>query len=144
MKGVIQRLPQHEECTVGGLAIDGRFQCFSLEDVHRDVKVIGKTRIPAGTYDIKLRAEGGMHEKYAALYPDHRGMLWLQNVPGFEWVYLHVGNTDHDTDGCILLGDSAQAVGRVGDSVVAYRRVYALISNAVLAGEPVSLLVHDA
>lgn len=143
MNLLLQRLPQHADCTLGGLSVDGRFQAFTLEDINRDVKVIGKTRIPAGTYDVKLRTEGGMHEKYLALYPEHRGMLWLQAVPGFEWVYLHVGNTPENTDGCVLLGDSAQAMGRVSDSVLAYRRVYALVSNAILAGEPTSITVKD-
>lgn len=143
MKLLLQRLPQHAECTLGGLSVDGLFQCFALEDVHRDVKVIGKTRIPAGTYDIKLRAEGGMHERYVALYPEHRGMLWLQDVPGFEWVYLHTGNSQDDTDGCILLGDTALATGRVIESVKAYRRVYGVVSNAILAGEPTTIAVED-
>jgi hypothetical protein len=108
------------------------------------VKVPGETRIPAGTYQIKLRPEGGMNAKYAARFPaDHRGMLWLQDVPGFEWVYIHIGNTDDDTLGCILVGDTANIEGTLARSEQAYRRIYGTISNAILAGEPVSITVED-
>ena len=76
--------------------------CFTLEDQRRlGEKVAGETSIPLGTYEIKLRTEGGMHEKYLRQFMElpHQGMLHLQNVPDFEWVYLHIGNTDDDTLG---------------------------------------------
>ena len=68
-------------------------------------------------------------------------MLHLKDVPGFEGVMIHVGNTDRDTAGCILVGDMAIASGELGQSVVAYRRIYGMIANAILAGEPVSITV---
>lgn len=132
-----------DACVLGGLAIDGRFQCFTLEDPPHAVKVAGITGIPAGQYAIKLRTEGRLHEEYAARFPEHRGMLWLQNVPNFEWIYLHAGNTPENTDGCPLLGDTLRAAGRVDDSVQAYRRVYGVVSNAILAGEPVTIDVEN-
>lgn len=143
MNLLLQRLPQHTDCTLGGLSVDGRFQCFTLEDIHQDVKVPGKTRIPAGAYSMLLRTAGAMHAEYAGRFSDHRGMLWLQNVPDFEWVYLHCGNTAADTAGCILLGDTLRAAGRVEDSVQGYRRVYGIVANAILAGEPVTITVED-
>lgn len=143
MNLLLERAWTVAEATLGGLTVDDRFQCFSLEDVGRAVKIPGETRIPAGEYEIKLRTEGRVHEKYAQLYPEHRGVLWLQDVPGFEWIYIHVGNTKEDTDGCILLGDTLLAAGRLADSVVAYRRVYGIVSNAILAGELVVIRVED-
>jgi hypothetical protein len=140
----VQRFPSLEDSTIGGASIDGRFCCFTLEDERREVKVPGETRIPAGTYQIKLRTEGGMHTKYAARFPaDHRGMLWLQDVPGFEWIYLHCGVTDDHTNGCILVADTANIEGTLARSEQAYRRIYGTISNAILAGEPVSITVED-
>lgn len=123
--------------------MDGRFECFALEDERRDIKVAGETRIPPGLYQIKLRPAGGMHERYKARFDDHHGMLWLQNVPGFEWVYIHIGNTDDETAGCILVGDQAFANLMLGQSVAAYRRVYRRCSLALLAGENVEILIED-
>jgi hypothetical protein len=144
MKLRLARFPSLDDSTLGGLSIDGRFCCFTLEDEGREVKVPGETRIPAGTYDIKLRAEGKLHAKYVAKFPaEHRGVLWLQDVPGFEWVYIHVGNTDDDTLGCILVGDAALSHGELGQSVQAYRRLYGQVANAILAGEPTSITVED-
>ena len=44
------------------------FECYTLEDEYRDVKVMGETCIPEGTYDVKFRKEGGFHSRYSAKY----------------------------------------------------------------------------
>ena len=144
----VLRYSSQDETTLGLLFGDGQFLCYSLEDEARAVKVAGETRIPAGKYDITLRTVGGKHAKYAARFPDiHKGMLWVRNVPGFEYILIHVGNTDDDTEGCLLLGDSStQNVsheGSIGASVNAYKRVYPLIANRLAAGEKVTITVID-
>lgn len=139
----LSRFADLADSTIGALYIDGRFDCFSLEDQAQQVKVKGETRIPSGVYTVKLRTEGQLNEKYAGKFPEHRGMLWLQDVPGFEWIYIHVGNTDDHTAGCILVGDTAHAHGELAQSTLAYRRIYGRISNAILAGEPVEISVED-
>lgn len=142
------RFSSGPESTLGALFADGKFVCFSLEDEYRKVKVPGETRIPAGTYEIKLRSIGGMHFKYAARFADfHQGMLWLQDVPGFEWIYLHCGNTDADTAGCILVGDgiheNVTTRGYLNGSVSAYERIYKPIARAIKDGERVMIEVRD-
>ncbi len=91
-------------CTIGDLLIDGEFFCHSLEDLPRPVKVKGETRIPEGLYDVLLTVSPAVNS----------GKLWspignelplLVNVPGFDGVRIHAGNTDKNTQGCILLGD---------------------------------------
>lgn len=108
-----------------------KFLCFTMEDQPNEPKVPGETRIPAGRYQIKLRSEGGMHGRYSAKFPWHQGMLWLQDVPDFTFVYIHYGNYEKDTDGCILIGDGAQSNvlddGMVMSSVAAYTRLYDLL-----------------
>lgn len=124
----IELLPQ----STLGILLDGddNFLCFTLEDTVRekDKKVKGATAIPTGTYRVSLRAAGGMHQRYSERFKDiHNGMLWVRDVPGFEWIYLHVGNTIADTDGCILVGDGTNFVNGeriLLSSVQAYRRVY--------------------
>lgn len=138
------RFASLEESTLGALHIENRFVCFSLEDQRQEVKVPGETRIPAGNYGITLRTQGGMSPKYASKFPEHRGMLWLRDVPGFEYIYIHVGVDDDDSAGCILVGDTAHVAGTLERSAVCYRRVYAQVSNAILAGEPVVISVQDS
>jgi hypothetical protein len=122
--------------------------CFALEDERRHTKVPGETCIPTGTYELKLRTEGGMHQRYLERYGDrHKGMLWLQNVENFQFVYIHIGNTDDDTQGCILPGkvpliypDGEFHVGRSGD---AYWEIYEEIAPALIAGEKVVIHVTE-
>jgi len=137
MKLRLERLTSDGDSTLGILSQDGRFVCFTLEDEFRTQKVAGETRIPAGTYDVELRDEGGLTQKYASRYPGiHRGMLWLRDVDGFEYIYIHVGNRDEDTEGCILVGDTAVATRgdmMVGSSRTAYTRLYPTWANAAEA-----------
>jgi len=139
----LSRFADLADATLSALYIDGRFCCFGLEDQAQPVKVAGETRIPAGVYRLALRTVGPTHEKYASKFPEHRGMLHLLNVPNFEYVLIHIGNTDRDSAGCILVGDTAHAHGELGQSTLAYRRMYGIVSNAILAGEPVEISVED-
>jgi len=126
-----------------------KFLCYTLEDEYREEKVSGETRIPAGTYRITLRTTGGFHGRYVKKYGDmHKGMLWVRDVPGFEYILIHTGNTDEHTAGCLLVGDSQQANfgssdGMVGSSVNAYKRIYPPIAKALEEEESVSITYVD-
>jgi len=111
-----------------------QFLSFTLEDEYRTQKLRGETRIPAGTYQINLRNEGGLTRKYAGRFPNiHKGMLWLRDVPNFKFIYIHVGNRDEDTEGCILVGDTADSNvdgdGMIGSSRAAYKRIYPMLAK---------------
>lgn len=126
-----------------------RFLCYTLEDEHREKKVKGETRIPAGTYRITLRKTGGFHGRYLAKYGDmHKGMLWVRDVPGFEYILIHTGNTDEHTAGCLLVGDSQQtnfgsSNGFVGSSVSAYKSIYPSIAEALENDQDVFITYID-
>lgn len=144
MELLLSRFSGEDESTLGLLfAVSEigfkRFLCFTLEDQFNDPKVPGETRIPEGRYKIELRTEGGMHERYSDRFGSlHKGMLWLQDVPDFTFVYIHYGNYDDETEGCILVGDGAQSNliedGMVTSSVAAYKRLYREIVGAVADG----------
>lgn len=132
----VQRQIVSPNSTIGHLVVRNK-ECFTLEDPIRKIKVHGATAIPAGQYVLKLRREGSMDLRYAARFGNwHRGMLWLQDVPHFEYVYLHIGNSPDDTEGCILVGSS---VGRdfISGSEIAYREIYPIIADAIEAGDEV-------
>jgi len=135
----VLRFSSQEDSTLGMLfdVTDGRkFLCFTLEDEARDEKVMGETRIPAGTYKIKLRKEGGYHNRYVTKFGSmHKGMIHVQDVPGFTYILWHTGNTDEHTNGCLLFGDTSQQniskEGFIGASTDAYKRVYPSIAEAL-------------
>lgn len=131
------------ESTIGKMFVNGTFECYTLEDTFNEPKVWGKTRIPDGTYEIKLRDVGGMTKKYASRYANHRGMLWLQNVDNFEWVYIHTGNNEEHTDGCILVGDILKSEGKqaIYKSRPAYQRLYKQVLEAMDNGEDITIEV---
>lgn len=127
--------------TIGHLEIEDDI-VWTLEDAKREHKVYGETRIPAGCYKLDLRTEGGMNDRYMKRFPDmHQGMVWLRHVPLFEFVYIHIGNSPRDTEGCILVG-LAKDEDRIVSSTVAYRSVYPRIAELILNGG-CCLIIHD-
>ena len=152
MKLEVLRFSSENDSTNGLLfdVTDGRrFLCYTLEDEHRDVKKYGETRVPAGEYRITLRTVGGFHGRYLKKYGEmHKGALWVRDVPNFEYILIHTGNTDEHTAGCLLLGNSQQtnfgdSNGFVGSSVDAYKRVYPPIAAALESGEQVTITYTD-
>lgn len=105
--------PSGPKATIGELSIDGVKFCDTLEDVVREVegpvaqwKIAGNTAIPGGEYSVLLtfsqRAKDG---HLWTPNPDYK-LPQLLAVPGFDGVRIHAGNTDADTEGCILVGEA--------------------------------------
>ena len=143
-----------EKDSTSGLLFDitdgnRKFLAYTLEDEYREEKEMHETRIPAGTYNITLRTVGGFHTRYTEKYGDmHKGMLWVRDVPGFEYILIHTGNTDEHTSGCLLLGDTQtnnqiKEDGFIGSSVQAYKRVYPPIAKVLEEGGVVNITYTD-
>lgn len=152
MKYEVLRISSDKDSTSGLLfEIEGNkrtFLAYTLEDEQRDVKVWGETRIPAGTYKLGLRTEGGFHNRYKSKYTFHKGMIHVLDVPGFEYILWHTGNTDENTAGCLLLGNTQTnnriaKDGFVGNSVDAYKFVYPRVAAAIEAGLDVKVEYID-
>lgn len=152
MKVTLHRRHENPLSTVGEMNVDGiPTNICTLEDAFHKIKIHGSTRIPAGVYKLKLRDAGGVHEKYSDRFGAmHKGMIWLQDVPGFEWIYVHCGNEVGETDGCILVGtyanrpkDETKDAWTIGGSEKAYRLIYPPIAAAIAHGVDVSLEVLD-
>ena len=100
----VARYEHNERCTVGRMSIDGEYECFTLEDVVREVtgqpvaawKIPGETAIPAGVYPVVLT----WWPKFKRFTPS------VINVPGFSGIRIHSGNRDTDTEGCVLVGQT--------------------------------------
>lgn len=119
------RIWPSEDFTIGYMTFDGKEECFTLEDEGRNIKVPGETRIFAGRYPVKLRyVDSPMTLKYRKNFPWFDFHLQIMDVPNFEYVYIHIGNTDEHTDACVLVGETADKNGFIGRSKVAYEKLY--------------------
>lgn len=135
----LKRFDKKSDYTKGLLYIDGNFECFTLEDEEREVKVKHETAIPEGRYEVKLRTVGGFHSRYSKRFPDlHKGMLELQDVPDFKYILIHIGNTEKNTSGCILVGESTNSTKEtIERSKLAYIAMYERIIKAFERNEKV-------
>jgi hypothetical protein len=74
-------------------------------------------------------------------------MLWVRDVPGFEYILIHIGNDDDDSAGCLLVGDSqTQNItkrGFIGASTDAYKRIYPPIADVLVNGGQVTITYKD-
>ena len=138
MKITVDRFLSDSDSTVSRVSIDGSHECFGLEDEYREEKVPAETRIPAGTYTVGVRTVGGFHPRYSRRFPDiHKGMLHILDVPDFEYILIHCGNTDENTAGCLLVGASVITTPgdmSIGSSAVAYKKFYPKVIDAAIEG----------
>jgi hypothetical protein len=116
---VVKRLYKGENSVIGEMTVDGIFECFTLEDVERPVKIKGETAIPKGTYKVIINQSN----RFKRLLP------LLLNVPGFEGVRIHSGNTNHNTEGCILVGQTRHKEF-IGQSRKAFNKLFAKMQKA--------------
>ena len=115
--------------TISKLSIDGKQFCFCLEDAVRPVKIMGKTAIPEGTYGVVLYTS-----------PKHGLVPLLVGIPDFAYVEIHPGNSNLDSEGCILPGMTF-TTDWVSSSVQAFTALFAKIKGAIDNGDTVSITV---
>lgn len=148
MKLILERNWSKETYTIGKLYyIDEdtqakRFICDTLEDADRrltddmtieaikKLKVYAETAIPTGTYQVSLNVVSPKYSK-RKYYKDLCGgkVPRLLNVKGYDGVLIHIGNTNKDTAGCILVGEN-KVKGRVINSTKAFEKLYKILKSA--------------
>ena len=135
MKLILKRIAIRQTYTIGKLYIDDVYFCDTIEDTVRDInkngkfdngekKVHSKTAIPYGTYEIKWT--------YSPRFKKYTPQL--MNVPSFEGIRIHAGNTSSDTEGCLILGENKQ-VGKVLNSRATINKFYPIIKEACSKGK---------
>ena len=130
MKIEVKRIAKKSTYTIGRMYIEGKYFCDTLEDKDRlltqntplstimSVKMPGSTAIPTGTYKVIVN----MSPKFK------RNLPRLIDVPGFEGILIHRGNTDKDSAGCILVGEN-KIVGKVINSTVYEKKLVNILQN---------------
>ena len=123
--------------TIGRLFVDGVEECDTLEDIVRPagVKIPKETAIPAGRYKVVI----DFSERF------QRPMMHLLDVPMFTGIRIHAGNTDRDTEGCLLTGKADRIRGTIegGTSVRALDRLYNKVQKALDRKEEVWITIHN-
>lgn len=121
--------------TFGELYVNDVRYCWTLEDTLRPpgVKVPKKTAIPFGIYPVTI----GWSPRFQRLMPR------VEAVPGFVGILVHNGNTEADTDGCILVGEE-RTEATIERSRAALRRVMHALNTAKARGERTTLEIVSA
>lgn len=142
MKLLLKRVTKSKDFTLGELYINGKLFCYTCEDTDRGLrqsmpletiqklKVKSVTCIPYGKYKVTLDVVSPKYSnpKYKWAAKVGAKIPRLLNVPGYEGVLIHVGNTAKDTDGCVLVGFTKTKNG-VGRSTDCFLTLYDILSE---------------
>lgn len=149
MELVIDRKWKKDEYTISNLYVDGSKVCNVIEDKDRGLdqnmpldeikklKVYGKTAIPTGRYKVVFAASNRFGNSSYAM---NKLIPYVQNVKGFSDIRMHAGNTDKDTEGCLLLGKN-DVVGKVTNSQYWCKKVFERMYLAWCNGATIWLTV---
>lgn len=106
MELIVKRMLDTHSETLDILFVEGK-ACFqALEDTFRHEKIEGETRIPAGRYPVTLCTKSAKAKHYKKKF-GIEGIPSIDNVPGFDLIRIHIGNSKKDTEGCLLVGESS-------------------------------------
>ena len=151
---LLKRIAKKNGYTIGKLSINGKYFCDTLEDSDRGLdssmpldvlkhkKLAHITAIPTGRYQVVMNVVSPRLSKSKFYKQFGEGRVpRLLNVPAFEGILIHCGNTAKDTDGCILVGKNSQ-VGMVLDSKITYSNLYPLLEAAYKHNERIFITVE--
>ena len=133
MELTLKRNPTRDTYTSGTLYNGAQKLCYTLEDAVRARKIKGQTAIPSGRYRVAITPSQRFKQR----------MPLLLNVPEFEGIRIHPGNTDKDTSGCILVGFE-RAGATISRSREAYRALFDVLDEVLERGEAVWLTIINA
>ncbi len=154
MKLLVERKWKKEGYTIGKIYVDDVFFCNTLEDKDRgltstmslteikNLKLKGETAIPTGTYNILMNVVSPKYSKSAWYVKNCNGarMPRLENVPDYEGVLIHAGNSAKDTEGCVLVGKN-DVVGMVTKSKEYFLQLYNKMCAAYKKGEKITITI---
>ena len=136
MELLLERYDFQEKSTIGKLYINAVFFCYTLEDIDRKLENGGIkqdhiTAIPRGLYQVII----DMSTRFKKLMPH------ILNVPQFEGIRIHSGNSDIDTEGCIILGQNPKD-DWISNSRDTFNQFFTQLQSAINNKEKVTILVR--
>lgn len=151
MELVLNRILKTNDYTIGELSVDGKYLCDTIEDAVRPLpescpntpkgiackckeKVYGKTAVPVGTYKVKL----GYSNRFRRILPQ------VLDVPHFLGILIHTGNSNKDTEGCIIVGTwDGKTENWVSNSRVAFNKLMPLLRDATDKNEEITITINN-
>lgn len=139
MKLELKRGIKTPRYTIGRLYIDGKYFCDTLEDTDRGLKqsdslvvikskkIYGETAIPTGTYKVTLDIVSPKFKTKSWAQFCNGKLPRLLNVPSYEGVLMHVGNSERDSLGCLLIGK--QSGDKLINSVATFQQLYNILKQ---------------
>jgi len=128
--------------SIGLLYERNKLECYTIEDAERNKKIWGETAIWKGNYRLLLREElTPLTIKYRDRFPWFTWHIEITGVKDFDNTYVHVGNDEDDTEGCVCVGSKVYRDVRIEDSVKAFERFYKKVQPRLLVGQEVWLRV---
>ena len=154
MEILIKRIAKRETYTIGKMYINNKYVCDTREDTDRVLaqsmsvteiaskKIKHRTAIPTGTYTITMNVRSNRYSK-SKWYVDFCNAMMPRfiNVPGYDGILIHPGNTDKDTSGCILVGKNT-IVGKLTESRATFKKLYPMLKDAANKGEKISVTIQ--
>ena len=153
MKILVKRTYKKTNYTIGNLYINDQWFCNTMEDVDKgltqsqpssyiyNVKRCGDVAIPAGTYNIDMDTVSPKYSKREKYKSIDGKLPRLEDVPGFEGILIHCGNTHEDSKGCILVGKN-KLKGRVCKSTTTFFNLYKILQDAKNKGEEITITIE--
>ena len=148
MELLLTRNWKKPEYTIGRLYVNGVKFCETLEDKVRELgkdgkgKIKGMTAIPAGRYRVRMDVVSPKY-KSRSQYKFCEGRVpRLVDVPFYDGILIHIGNTAADTEGCLLVGEN-KAKGKVINSTATFKRLWAKLEEAYKKGEEIWIEIRD-
>lgn len=155
MNIIVKRVAKKASYTIGKMYINGVYFCDTCEDTDRWLtqymslaeikrkKIYSRTAIPTGTYNVTMNVVSPRFSKrdFYKKNCDGGRVPRLLNVPGFDGVLIHVGNSAADSNGCLLVGKNSQ-VGKVLNSTNTFLALYKKLKEASLKGEKITITIQ--
>lgn len=142
MNLILKRKHFLSHTTIGELYVNEAFCCYILEDIDRNLdqgmdletikkeKIYSQTAIPTGKYIVDITHS----QRYC------KPMPIVLNVPGYEGIRIHPGNTDKDTSGCLIPGSKFDLTAqKVTESTIAFIKLFELLKATKDKKEVISL-----
>lgn len=155
MKISLKRIYTNNQYTIGHIYVDGTYICDSIEDADRGLKdsmtleeirskkIKDKTAIPQGNYKVTMNVISPRFSK-KKYYKDFCGgrLPRITSVKGFDGVLIHIGNTDKDSSGCLIVGYNKEK-GKVLNSKQAFEKLYRMLDSANRNGEKIDIKIYS-